>query len=125
LQSVNGGELADIVIEAAGRESAINLSFRLAKDNEGFILQFGLPRDPLTVDYSAMFWRRVTVKSMVHAAREPDHRSTLQALQLIDSEIDVKPVLTHRFPFEKVHDAFDLQRTAADGAVKTVVDMPG
>lgn len=125
LQSVNGGELANVVIEAAGRESAINLSFRLAKDNVGFILQFGLPRDPLTVDYSAMFWRRVTVKSMVHAAREPDHSSTLHALELIDSQIDVKPVLTHRYPFEQVHDAFELQRTAADGAVKTVVDMPG
>jgi L-iditol 2-dehydrogenase len=125
LRGVNGGVLADIVIEAAGRESAINLSFRLAKDNDGFILQFGLPRDPLSVDYSVMFWKRVTVKSMVHAAREPDHSSTLHALELIDTQIDVQPVLTHRFPFEKVHDAFDLQRTASDGAVKTVVDMPG
>lgn len=124
LQAVNRGELADVVVEAAGRESAINLSFQLAKDNVGFILQFGLPRDPLTVDYSAMFWRRVTVKSMVHAAREPDHSSTLHALELIDSDIDVKPVLTHRYDFADVLDAFELQRTAADGAVKTVVDMP-
>lgn len=125
LQAINGGELADIVIEAAGREASINLSFKLAKDNEGFILQFGLPREPLSVNYAEMFWKRVTVKSMVHAAREKDHSSTLHALELIDSQLDVTPVLTHRFPFEKVHDAFDLQRTAADGAVKTVVDMPG
>lgn len=124
-QSLNRGELADIVIEAAGRESAINLGFQLAKDNEGFMLQFGLPREPLSVDYGTMFWRRITVKSMVHAAREKDHTSTLYALDLIDRDLDVSRVLTHRFSFEEVHAAFDLQRTAADGAIKTVVDMPG
>ena len=124
LTAANGGDLADVVIEAAGRESAINLSFKLAKDNEGFMLQFGLPRDPLRVDYSAMFWQRITVKSMVHAAREKDHASTRLALELIDSELDVSKVLTHRFPFDQVHQGFQLQRTAGDGAVKTVIDMP-
>ncbi|MEE2938357.1 MAG: zinc-binding dehydrogenase [Planctomycetota bacterium] len=126
LKSVNCGELADIVVEAAGRESSINLSFQLAKDNEGFLLQFGLPRPPIHVDYASMFWQRLTVKSIVHAATEKGHTSTLHALDLIGSgALDVQPVLTHRFPFERVREAFDLQRTAADGAVKTIVDIPG
>lgn len=124
LLATNGGEHADIVIEAAGRESAINLAFRLAKDNSGFMLQFGLPREPLQVDYGTMFWRRLTVKSMVHAAREPNHTSTLHALELINNDIDVSKVLTHRFPFAQVHEAFDLQRTAANGAVKSIIEMP-
>ncbi|MEM7479073.1 MAG: zinc-binding dehydrogenase [Planctomycetota bacterium] len=123
-ESLNDGEQADIVIEAAGRESSINLSFELAKDYDGFILQFGLPRVPMNIDYGAMFWKRLTVKSMVHAAREPHHSSTRHALELIDAELDVKPILTHRLPFAEVHQAFDLQRTAADGAIKTLVEMP-
>ncbi|MFN3192882.1 MAG: zinc-binding dehydrogenase [Aureliella sp.] len=124
LLSENEGQHADIVVEAAGRESAINLAFRLAKDYEGFLLQFGLPRDPLTVDYSTMFWRRITVKSMVHAAREPSHSSTRHALELIDGDLDVKPLLTHRFGFNDVHEAFHVQKTAKDGAVKTLIEMP-
>lgn len=124
VRTANGGELADVVIEAAGRQSAINLSFQLAKDNVGFVLQFGLPREPLQVDYAAMFWRRVTVKSMVHASEEQNHQSTRLALELIDRDIDVSRVLTHRFSFDQVHNAFELQRTAADGAIKTVIDMP-
>ncbi|MFK7734435.1 MAG: zinc-binding dehydrogenase [Pirellulaceae bacterium] len=120
----NNGQHADIVIEAAGRESAINLSYRLARDFDGFILQFGLPRDPLTVDYSTMFWKRLTVKSMVHAAREPQHSSTRHALELIDTQLDVTPLLTHRFQFEEVQQAFDRQRTASDGAVKTLIEIP-
>lgn len=124
LLGLNDGEHADIVIEAAGRESAINLAFKLAKDYEGFMLQFGLPREPLTVNYAEMFWKRLSLKSMVHAAREPQHTSTLHALELIESEIDVSRVITHRFAFDDVHQAFDLQRTASDGAVKTIVEMP-
>lgn len=124
-RELNQGQDADVVIEAAGRESSINLSFEIAKDYEGFVLQFGLPREPASISYGAMFWKRITVKSMVHAAREPGHTSTRHALQLIHDALDVSPVLTHRRPFEKVHEAFELQRTAADGAVKTVVDMPG
>ncbi len=122
--SLNNGELADVVIEAAGRESAINLSYELAKDLEGFILQFGLPREPLNVRYGNMFWKRLTVKSIVHAAREPHHTSTLHALELIDQHLDVMPLLTHRFAFDDVHNAFHLQRTASEGAVKTLVEMP-
>lgn len=124
-QSLNGGQLADVVVEAAGREAAINLAFDLAKHDTAFMLQFGLPRAPLTVNYDTMFWKCLTVKSIVHAAREPGHTSTLHALELIGSGVlDVKPVLTHRLPFDRVHEAFDLQRTAADGAVKTLVEMP-
>ncbi|MDG2222229.1 MAG: zinc-binding dehydrogenase [Rubripirellula sp.] len=126
LKAVNDGQLADVVVEAAGRESSINLSFQLAKNNEGFLLQFGLPRPPIQIDYSSMFWQRLTVKSIVHAATEKGHTSTLHALDLIGSgALDVQPVLTHRFPFDRVREAFDLQRTAADGAVKTIVDIPG
>ncbi|MEM8669504.1 MAG: zinc-binding dehydrogenase [Planctomycetota bacterium] len=126
LKSRNGGQLADVVVEAAGRESSINLSFHLAKDNDGFLLQFGLPRPPINVDYASMFWQRLTVKSIVHAATEVGHTSTRHALDLIgNGQLDVKPVLTHRFPFERVREAFDRQRTAADGAVKTIVDIPG
>ena len=88
------------------------------------MLQFGLPREPLTVNYGEMFWKRLSLKSMVHAAREPQHTSTLHALELIESEIDVSRVITHRFAFDDVHQAFDLQRTASDGAVKTIVEMP-
>lgn len=126
VRSVNRGQLADVVVEAAGRESSINLSFELAKDNDGFLLQFGLPRPPIQIDYAKMFWQRLTVKSIVHAATEEGHTSTLHALDLIGSgQLDVQPVITHRLPFARVREAFDLQRTAADGAVKTIVEIPG
>ena len=124
VEAANGGEPADIVVEAAGRESSINLSFRLAKKHSGFLLQFGIPRPPFTIDYSEMFFRCLTVKSIVGASIEPEHDSTLEALDLIASgAIDVSRVITHRLAFDDALKGFDLQRTAADGALKTVIEM--
>jgi threonine dehydrogenase-like Zn-dependent dehydrogenase len=38
--------------------------------------------------------------------------------------LNVSAVLTHRFPFEKVLEAYELHQNATDNAVKIVIDMP-
>ncbi|MEC8435712.1 MAG: hypothetical protein VXZ27_07840 [SAR324 cluster bacterium] len=64
-------------------------------------------------------------KSIVHAGREPGHTSTLQALDLIAGDyVNVYPLLTHQFPFEKVLEAYEVHQNATDNAVKIVIDMP-
>ena len=121
----NGGRLADIVIEAAGRETSINLAIELSQPNTGFFLQFGVPYEPITVNYGRIFTKCLKHKSIVHAATEPGHTSTLQALDLIAAgSLDVSAVLTHRFPFDKVLEAYELHQNATDNAVKIVIDMP-
>ena len=125
ITKMNGGSLADIVVEAAGRESSINLAIELAQADTGFFLQFGVPYEPITVNYGRIFTKCLKHKSIVHAATEPGHTSTLQALDLIAAgSLDVSAVLTHRFPFEKVLEAYELHQNATDNAVKIVIDMP-
>ena len=122
---MNGGSLADIVVEAAGRESSINLAIELATADTGFFLQFGVPYEPITVNYGRIFTKCLKHKSIVHAGREPGHTSTLQALDLIAGDyVNVSPLLTHRFPFEKVLEAYEVHQNATDNAVKIVIDMP-
>ena len=78
----------------------------------------------MTVEYSRMFWKCLDNKSIVNASREKGHTSTLQAMELISSGfLDVSPVLTHRYPFEQVMEAYELQKTGVDGAVKIMVDI--
>ena len=74
---MNGGSLADIVVEAAGRESSINLAIELAKADTGFFLRFRVPYEPITVNYGRIFTKCLKNKSIVHAGREPGHTSTL------------------------------------------------
>jgi threonine dehydrogenase-like Zn-dependent dehydrogenase len=45
-------------------------------------------------------------------------------MELISSGfLDVSPVLTHRYLFEQVMEAYELQKTGVDGAVKILVDL--
>ena len=123
--AINDGKLADIVVEAAGRETSINLAIELTREDTGFFLQFGVPYEPTSVNYGRIFTKCLKHKSIVHAGREPGHTSTLQALDLIAGDyVNVSPLLTHRFPFEKVLEAYEVHQNATDNAVKIVIDMP-
>lgn len=124
VQELLDGRLADVVIEAAGESAAINLAIDLARDY-GFILQFGVPHEScFRYNFGRLFLKNLHAKACVAASREPDHVSTRQALELIASgEVDVHPVITHRFPFDRVLEAYELQRSRRDGAVKIIIDM--
>ena len=125
LKNVLGGELPDVVIEAVGEDDTINLCIELCKQ-DGFMLQFGVPHSKtFAVDYYEMFRKCLTLKSVVGAASEPNHQATRTALKMIArGDVDVAPILTHRFPFEQVIEAYELQRVRTDGAVKILIDMP-
>ena len=125
IKEILNGRLPDLVIEAAGLNDSINLAFEIVKQ-DGFVLQFGVPHDQsFIVDYYKQFRKCITLKHIVGAASEPEHASTLEALHLISSgEIDVAPVITHHFPFGQVLEAYELQRTRDEGAIKIIIKMP-
>lgn len=126
IQSINHGELADVVVEVAGETSSIALAVDIVKDS-GFILYFGVPRfETLDFPFLKYFYKCITAKTSVHATREVGHTSTQKALDLITSgAVDVTPMITHTFPFSDVMQAYELHRLQDEGAVKIVIDMEG
>ena len=126
LRDLNGGELPDVVIEAAGEEASIRLAIEIVREN-GFILYFGVPRFE-TMDFPIFeyFWKSLTARSNVSTIKEPNHASTRQALQLIsDGAVPVADMITHTFKFADVLEAYELHRIQDEGAVKIVIDMEG
>jgi len=126
LREINGGQLPDVVIEAAGEEESIRLAIEIAREN-GFVLYFGVPRFE-TMDFPIFeyFWKSLTARSNVGTIQEPNHASTRQALQWIsDGTVPVAPMITHTFKFEDVFEAYELHRIQDEGAVKIVIDMEG
>ena len=124
LKAINGGQLPDVVIEAAGETDSIALAVEIAREN-GFILYFGVPRRE-TIDFPIWqyFIKTITAKAMVHASREANHESTRRALEWISAgKVDVKPMITHTFAFADVLAAYELHRLQDEGAVKIVIDM--
>lgn len=125
LAEMTGGAMVDIVIEAAGEIETINMTVDLVK-RHGFILFFGVPRGQVfNFNYDVFFHKCLQAQAIVGSLRDPGLVSTRMALDMISSgEIDVAPILTHRFPFEQVLEAYDLQHTRDESAIKIVIDMP-
>jgi threonine dehydrogenase-like Zn-dependent dehydrogenase len=125
IRQLNGGELADIVIDVAGEVSAINLAIDLVR-HSGDILFFGYPRGQvIPFNFELLFHKCCHAHTIVGATVEPNQASTRTALDIIASgRLDVKPLITHRLPFTDVMDAYELHRTRGDQCVKIVIEMP-
>lgn len=126
VQEILGGNLADVVIEAAGEVESINLAVDLVR-RYGFMLYFGVPRvgESMPFNMFGLFRKCVQVQTIVGAMADPGQSCTRMALELIaDGIADVGPMITHHLPFERVVEAYELQNTRDEGAVKVVVDMP-
>jgi threonine dehydrogenase-like Zn-dependent dehydrogenase len=126
VRDVTDGQMVDLVVEAAGEPETINLMAKMVKVG-GTILSFGVLRGPHTMefDYWTLFRRRCRLISSDRTGEEPGLKSFRLALEYIGGgRIDVGPMITHRFPFDRVVDAYELARTREDGAIKILVEMP-
>jgi L-iditol 2-dehydrogenase len=125
IRDINGGELADVVVEAAGDVPAINLAIDLVQKN-GDILYFGYPRgQTIPFNFDVLFHKCCHAHTIVGATVEANQASTRKAIDLVaNRQIDVSGLITHRFPFSDVLDAYELHRTRGDKCLKIVVEMP-
>jgi threonine dehydrogenase-like Zn-dependent dehydrogenase len=123
---ITDGRLADVVVEAAGDVAATNLALQLVKVG-GHLLFFGVPKAPtFNFDFLTLFLKYCHTTSAGGAASEAGRTSFRAALDLIArGVIDVSPMLTHRFSFERVMETYELARTREDGVIKVVIEMPG
>ena len=121
-----GGRLADVVIEAAGEVEAINLAARLVRVG-GQLLYFGVPRAyTFEFDFWTLFRKYCATTTSGASNLEPGSKSFHMALDLISSgEIDVSSMVTHRFPLERLQEAYELAQSRDDGAIKIIIEMPG
>ncbi len=121
---ITGGELPDLVVEACGEPSGINLAIALVRKG-GRIQFFGVPHAAsFPFDYWNLFRKYCITHSTGASSFEADKWHFRLALELIASrEVDVRGMVTHRFPLERASEAYELAHTREDGALKVVVDM--
>lgn len=122
VKEILGGQLPDIVIEAVGHyDQQFDLCIDLCRHG-GEILYFGVPPEKLEVR-----WRDLLIKNLrVHTSINPDFaRDFPLAMRWIgEGRINVKPLITHRFPLEKIQEAFETFYEKRDGALKVLVEFP-
>ena len=117
------GRGADYLVEAVGRREALLVTPELVRA-DAEMLWFGLPdsSEPVPLNFSLFFMKRLSAHCTFGAQDEPDLVSFAVAADLIErGEIDVSPLVSHVLPIEDIDEAFHLAYERGDDAVKVSI----
>jgi threonine dehydrogenase-like Zn-dependent dehydrogenase len=112
---------ADVVVEAAGYNEAHRLMFDLVRQ-DGRICMFGHPK-PLESEIPIYEWYKKRAQVITHWGPDVENEIGLALEFIQQGRIDIRPLLTHRFPFEKVQEAFELFTERRDSCIKVIVEF--
>jgi threonine 3-dehydrogenase len=114
-------EGADIVCEMSGHPAALRQAFRAARLG-GRVQLLGLPKGEVALNLATdVIFRGVTVYGVIgRRMYETWHQ---MRTFLTSGRLDPTPVITHRFPLEKIHDALDAIASGAAG--KVILEIGG
>lgn len=109
----------DVVFECCGQQEAFDQAVDLLKPG-GKLMGVGIPEfDRWSVNVENTRRKEITIQFI---RRQVDCVET--ALDLMESgKIDISNMITHRFPFEKAGEAFDLVSGYRDGVMKAMIDF--
>jgi threonine 3-dehydrogenase len=110
-----GNTGVDVAMEIAGTPEAIQAAIRSVKMG-GDVVILGIPNTEVSIDFAAdVVFRAVSIHG-VTGRRIWDSWFKMKGL-LKSGRLDVKPVITHQFPFDEYEKGFDLMKTGNCGKV--------
>ncbi|MBW8878073.1 MAG: alcohol dehydrogenase catalytic domain-containing protein [Acidobacteria bacterium] len=119
-----GGRLADVVIEATGRQRPLDLGAELTRVR-GRLIIAGYHQDgPRTVNMQLWNWRGLDVVNAHERDTEIYRRGMEEGVALLAAGgLDLAPLITHTFPLAEINLAFAMAEERPEGFLKAVV-MP-
>ncbi|CAN5153995.1 zinc-binding dehydrogenase [soil metagenome] len=124
VRELTGGELCDVVIEATGKQSPLDLAAKLTRVR-GRLVIAGYHQDgPRQVDMQLWNWRGLDVIN----AHERDPAVYRQGMReaveaIVSGRLDPALLYTHRYPLERLDEALDATRDRPDGFLKALVTV--
>jgi L-iditol 2-dehydrogenase len=119
------GQLADLVIDASGVTETVNDSVRVVK-KQGMINIFGMPHveEPVHFDWFNMYNKLPNI-IVTNSRRSNDVVPSVQAAVdlMVRGHLDLKYMVTNRYPFERVEDAFRDFAGRKDNVLKIIIDV--
>jgi threonine dehydrogenase-like Zn-dependent dehydrogenase len=117
IMALTGGVGADAVIECAGTPQAAVDAVEYAKKN-GRVALVGIYQQPTALNVNKIVQWNITVAG----SKAEGERSMAQALALLGrGTVDLAPLVTHTFPLDQIHAAFETAEKRLGGAIKVVV----
>lgn len=126
VKTLTDGRFCDRVIEAVGKQWPLDLAAELTTEG-GRLVIAGYHQDgPRQVNMQLWNWRGFDVVNAHERDPAVSRRGMEEAVAAVASgRLDVAPLLTHRYPLDRLGDALDATRDRPDGFVKAMVMMDG
>ena len=116
------GELPDLVIEAVGHyDQCFDLSIDLCRHG-GQILYFGVPTEHINIGFRKACFKNLSVQTSMNPNFTRDFPIAMRWIG--EGRIDVKPVITHRYPLANLQEAFETFSERREGSLKVLVEFP-
>jgi threonine 3-dehydrogenase len=117
IEEITDGEGVDASLEMSGDPAALHLAFDAVK-NGGRVTLFGIPTGPITCDLA----NDIIFKGIrVHGITGRRLFGTWYRLAgLLKAGLNIKPIVTHKFPMSDFAKGFDLIKTGQCGKVVLV-----
>ncbi len=121
IKEMTGGRGVDVTFEAAGEQETINHSLDAVRIG-GRVVIVGIPEVD-KISYSPEIRRKELV---IHHVRRSNkaNRDLERVISLMGKGIlKVNPLVTHKFPLNKIKDALDMVDGYKDGIIKAMINM--
>ena len=105
----------DVGLEMSGNAQA----FRDMLSNMchgGKVAMLGIPSEPISIDWNTVIFNMITIKGIY--GREM-YETWYKMTVMLESGLDITPVITHHYPFSRYQEAFDVMLTG--NAAKVVL----
>ena len=103
----------DVVLEMSGSSAAFNSMFKRTMHG-GKVALLGIPKDKIAIDWNDVIFRGIEIKGIY--GREM-FETWYKMASLIQSGLEVKKVITHRFDKEDYEKAFEVMKSGECGKI--------
>lgn len=116
IKKLTGGG-ADIAIEAIGKSQTIEAAFGTLRKG-GRLVVVGYSAEDIKLSAAKIMYFEMEVRGSL-GCRPVDYPKLIELCRI--GKIKVKELVTHKFPLERINEAFDLLRRHDDNALRSVV----
>ena len=103
----------DVGLEMSGNPSAFRDMIE-SMAHGGKIAMLGIPSEPIAIDWNIVVFNMLTIHGIY--GREM-YETWYKMTVMLESGLDIKPVITHRFAYTEFEKGFDVMKTGESGKV--------
>jgi threonine dehydrogenase-like Zn-dependent dehydrogenase len=122
IKDITDDKGVDVSFEIGGNEATINLAAEITR-MEGKLVIFGFHPGPRKIkDFGYWNWMAFDIINAHFRNLDTILKGSRIGMDMLNyKRIDMKPLITHEFPIEKIEDAFSVAKDKPKGFVKSVI----